>query len=104
MLIDFETPIQPVDVRAERAFVEILNLILLSADVGELGRLLREHDCGGEYRRLSGWFKWSTAGYSFTLWQRMAFGSAECFTHKVLEIKHVSLVCQDRYRHPVVVN
>ncbi len=46
MLIDFETPIQPVDARAQRAFVEILNLILLAEDVGELERLLDRRDDG----------------------------------------------------------
>ncbi|MDR2882905.1 MAG: hypothetical protein LBU98_03920 [Alistipes sp.] len=104
MLINFESPVQPVDACARQAFVEILNLILLSKDVAQLDRLLRKHDIGKEYRRLSGWFKWSYADYSFTLWQRMEFGSEACFRNKVLEVKHVALLCEDRYRHPAVIN
>ncbi len=104
MLIDFETPVQPVDACAQRAFVEILNLILLAGDIDELSRLLHTNDRGDDYRRLSGWFKWSYADYSFTLWQRLEFGGRECFRNKILEIKHLSLACKDKYRQPTVID
>ena len=98
MLIDFENPVLPVDNYAQRAFIEILNLVLLSDSVEELQYRLGTKDLGREYHRLSGYFKWSYARYSFTLWQRMEFGSPLCFSHKILEVKHVTFINQDRIR------
>ena len=98
MIIDFENPVLPVDNYAPRAFLEILNLVLLSDSVEELSHRLTQNEYGREYRRLSGYFKWSYERYSFTLWQRMEFGSSLCFGQKVLEVKHITFLSEDRVR------
>lgn len=98
MIIDFENPVLPVDKYAQRAFLEILNLVLLSDNVYELGQRLKLKEYGREYHRLSGYFKWSYARYSFTLWQRMEYQSPLCFRHKILEVKHITFITQGRIR------
>lgn len=95
MLIDFENPVYEVDHCSQRAFVEILNLILLAANIVDLRCLLGERD---RAHNLSGYFKWSFDNYSFTLWQRMEHGSRRCFRDKILEVKHISLISENRTR------
>ena len=102
MLIDFENPVQPVDNCSQQAFVEILNLVLLADDVVQLRRLLHDRDKNERYNSLSGYYRWSFDNYSFTLWQRMEYGSRKCFTNKILEIKYISLICEDRRRPNIV--
>lgn len=96
MLINFETPVLPIDSYAQRAFVEILNIIILSADIEELSRRLRTRNYDQEYRRLTGYFKWSYAGNDFNLWQRIEYDSPHCFKNKVLEVKQYVFVTQNR--------
>lgn len=104
MIIDFINPVQPVDGYSERAFIEILNLILLSDHVNELKRRLALQDRDGKYRSLAGYYKWSFDDYSFTLWQRIGYGSTEYFKDKILEVKHVTFICQDRQRPCIIKN
>ena len=104
MLIDFVSPIHPIDACSQRAFVEILNLVLLSDHVAELERRLAARDRDTQYRSLSGYYRWSFEDYSFTLWQRIEFGGERCFKTKILEIKHVTLICRDRERFDAVKN
>lgn len=98
MLIDFENPIQPIDEYSQRAFIEILNIILLADNIIDIDQKLfarNKNDC---YRSLSGYYKWSFDNYSFTLWQRLGYKSPLCFKNKILEIKHITLLCEDRKR------
>lgn len=96
MHIEFTAPVYPVDDCSERAFLEILNLILLSKHIVELNRQLIHRNTAPRYRQLSGYFRWSFAGNSFTLWQRTAFGSEECFRPEILSLHFGALLCRDR--------
>lgn len=97
MLIDFEYPVHTIDAYSVKAFVEILNLVILSDDVTQLRRRLnlRDHEC---CYNLSGYYRWSFADHSFTLWQRIGFCRDECFKYKILEVKHISMICEDRVK------
>lgn len=101
MQIRFVSPVYTVDEHVHRAFVEVLNLVLLSDHIAELDRRLKLNDVGG---RLSGDFKWSFADHNFTLWQRMSFGGREYFKPEILSLHHVTLVCGDRERACAVKN
>lgn len=95
MKIEFTTPIHPVDNYSQRAFVMILNIILLSGNVVELNRNLIVNNDNPQYRKLSGYFQWTFNDYRFTLWQRTEFASSVCFNDKILELHFGSLVSQD---------
>lgn len=90
MLIDFKGPVYPVDDISQKAFVAILNIILLSGNIAELHRRLIEQNVDPEYRKLSGYFDWSFGDHSFTLWQRTAYNSSVGFGQKVLEVGFAS--------------
>ena len=102
MKIEFVSPVYPVDARSQRAFIEILNLILLSDHAAELKRRLRLREFDEQYRSLSGYYKWSFEDHCFTLWQRMSFGSGRCFKQEILSIHEVTLLTQDRKRACVI--
>lgn len=104
MLINFENAVHPVDKYSQRAFVEILNLILLSGNATELNCQLRRQNCNPDYRSLSGYYKWSFDNYIFSLWQRVEYESKECFPDKVLEVRQISLECQDKWRNKKIDN
>ena len=96
MNIHFTGPVFPTDSLAPRAFVEILNIILLSGNIVEVNQRLINRNIHPLYRSLSGHFRWSFADDRFTLWQRTAYNSEMCFTQKILEIHFASLACKDR--------
>lgn len=96
MNIRFTAPVLPVDEHAQRAFIEILNIVLLSRHVVELNRLIIRCNTDSCYRSLSGYFRWSFAGCCFTLWQRTAFGSDVCFPQEILSLHFSTLVARDR--------
>lgn len=98
MNIHFTGPLFPTDPLVTRAFVEILNIILLSGNIVEVNRRLIDRNIHPLYRSLSGHFRWSFADDRFTLWQRTEYNSDLCFTPGIFEIHFASLVCKDRRR------
>ena len=105
MNIDFTGPVYPVDNYALRAFIEILNIILLSKHVIELNRRLIAQDTSPGYGKLSGYFKWMfTDDYQFILYQRTGYNSKACFKDKIFRIHFVSFVCKDRNMPDVIAN
>lgn len=98
MNIYFTGPLFPTDPLVPRAFMEILNIILLSGNIVEVNQRLISRNIHPQYRSLSGHFRWSFADDRFTLWQRTEYNSDLCFTHSIFEIHFTSLVCKDRRR------
>ncbi|HCO68468.1 MAG TPA: hypothetical protein DIT04_12025 [Dysgonomonas sp.] len=93
MQIEFMGPVYPTSQEAIIAFTEILNLIIISDNIMELNSKLLQNDGFG---RLSAYFIWSFANFTFSLWQRLDYGSEIYFEHKLIELKFVTLVCKDR--------
>lgn len=104
MDIHFTGPVFPIDPYAQRAFIEILNIILMSANIMEVNRRLIERNVHPHYRALSGYFLWSFSNDRFTLWQRTGYNSPVCFGNKILELHFVALVCEDRARINLIPN
>lgn len=104
MNIEFVNPLYPLDAHVSRAFIEILNLILLSDNVVELNKRLITQNANTEYRSLSGYFNWTFQDYNFVLYQRIAYNSTVCFDNKILALEFLSLVCQDRIRANSIIN
>ena len=98
MNIHFTGPLFPTDPLVTRAFVEILNIILLSGNIVEVNQRLINRNIHPLYRSLSGHFRWSFADDRFTLWQRTEYNSSLCFTHSIFEIHFASLASKDRKR------
>lgn len=98
MNIHFTGPLFPTDPLVPGAFVEILNIILLSTNIVEVNHRLINRNIHPLYRSLSGHFRWSFADDRFTLWQRTEYNSDLCFTQSIFEIHFASLVCKDRTR------
>lgn len=95
MQIEFLGPVYRTSQSAFSAFIEILNLILSSDNIMELNKKLLQRD---QFRKLSGYFIWTFTDYTFSLWQRVDYGSDICFEHKIIELPFVALVCKDRRR------
>lgn len=104
MNIDFVEPVYPIDCFAPMAFIEILNLILLSENIVELNRHLLQRNFGFSYRKLSGYFRWTYGNECFTLWQRTCFDAESCFRQEVLAFKFADMVRADRRREHSVIN
>ena len=99
MQIEFLGPVYHTSREAINAFTEILNLLISSNNIMELNKKLLHRDGFG---RLSGYFIWSYANYTFSLWQRIDYGSDICFGHKLIELQFVTLVCKDRRRAEII--
>ncbi len=95
MQIELLGPVYPTSQEAVIAFTEILNLIITSDNIMALNGKLLQYDGFG---RLSAYFIWSFANFTFSLWQRVDYGSEMCFEHTLIELKFVTLVCKDRRR------
>lgn len=96
MDIHFTGPLFPTDPQVSRAFMEILNILLLSGNIVEVNSRLINRNIHPMYRSLSGHFRWSFANDRFTLWQRTEYNSDLCFINSLFEIHFASLVCKDR--------
>jgi hypothetical protein len=95
MQIEFLGPVYHTSQEAINVFTDILNMILLSDNIMELNKKLLQRDQSG---RLSGCYIWSFDNFTFSLWQRVDYGSDICFEHKLIELQFVTLVCKDRRR------
>lgn len=95
MQIEFLGPVYHTSQNAVNAFTEILNLIILSDNIIELNKKLLQRD---QFAKLSGYFIWTFTDYTFSLWQRVDYGSYLCFEHKLIELQFVTLICKDRRR------
>lgn len=104
MKMNFIGPIFPTDPCAVRAFVEIMNIILMSANIMEVNKRLIERNVHPHYRSLSGYFRWSFDNDRFTLWQRTEYNSTVCFGCRILEIHFSVLVCEDRVKANAISN
>lgn len=99
MKIEFLGIVYPTSQEAVNAFVDILNLLISSENIMEFNtRLLQKDQCCN----LSAHYMWSFANYTFSLWQRVEYGSDICFEHKLLELQFVTFVCQDRIRAEII--
>lgn len=98
MKINFLGPVLPTDSQVRQAFVEILNIILLSDSIVDVNRMLISRNVNPDFGSLSGHFRWSYAHDHFTLWQRMEYNSQVCFPHRILELHFGLLVSKDRER------
>lgn len=99
MQIEFLGPVYPTSQEAIIGFTEILNLIVSSNNIMELNCKLLQNDGFG---KLSGHFVWSFANFTFSLWQRIDYGSEICFDHKLIELQFVKMVCKDRRRANII--
>lgn len=104
MNMNFIGPIFPIDPCAVRAFIEIMNIILMSSNIMDVNKRLMERNVHPHYRSLSGYFRWSFCNDHFTLWQRTEYNSMVCFGCRILEIHFVTLVCEDRARINIIPN
>ncbi len=95
MQIEFLGPVYHTNQSAVNAFADILNMIISSDNIMELNKKLLQRDRSG---RLSGYFIWSFDNFTFSLWQRVDYGSDICFEHKLIELQFVILVCKDKRR------
>lgn len=95
MQIEFSGPVYHTSQSAVNAFTDIVNLIISSNNIMELNMGLLQRD---QMSRLSAYFLWSFDNYTFSLWQRVDYGSDICFGHKLIELQFVTLVCKDRRR------
>ncbi len=93
MQIVFLGPVYHINQSAINAFTEILNIIISSDNIMEVNKRLLQKD---RKSGLSAYFIWSFADYTFSLWQRVDYGSDICFGHKLIELQFVTLVCKDR--------
>jgi hypothetical protein len=101
MQIEFLGPVYHTSQQAVNAFTEILNLILSSDNIVDLNRKLLQKD---GFSRLSAYYLWSFGNYTFSLWQRVDYGSDICFEHKLIELQYVTLVCKDRRRPDMTIH
>lgn len=92
MKINFENSPHPVDTYCGMAFMTIINLLLLSADVVELNSFLLRQDAIRPGIRLSGYFLWEYTESSFLVWQRMEYGCPECFPGKIIELPFQAII------------
>lgn len=99
MKIEFLGPVYPTSQDAINAFTDILNLLLSSDNIMEFNIRLLQKD---KTSKLSAYYIWSFANYTFSLWQRIAYRSDLCFPHKLLELQFVTFVCQDRIRTEII--
>jgi hypothetical protein len=95
MQIEILGPVYYTSQEAVIAFTNILNLIVASNNVMELNSKLLQNDGFG---KLSAHFIWSFANFTFSVWQRVDYGSEICFDHKLIELQFVKMVCKDRRR------
>jgi len=95
MKIEFLGPVYPTSQDAINGFTDILNLLLSSNNIMEFNTRLLQKD---KVSNLSAYYIWSFSDFTFSLWQRTAYRSDLCFTHKLMELQFVALVCQDRKR------
>jgi len=86
MKISILNPIHPIDEYSAKAFVQILNMILLAKNIVELNSWLIDTDYCSQYKRLSGYFVWHFDNETFSLRQRIGFGKFSCFEGNILEI------------------
>lgn len=92
MIIDFESPLYPVDDNYGSAFSELLNLILVAEHIVDLnGKLITRNNIY-RFGALSGYFKWTFSFDTFTVWQRMAYGSEYCFEKRIFALKFTAFV------------
>ncbi len=78
------------------AFIDILNLVILSKNIVELNMWLIEFEKHKHhYGKLSASFHWEFSESVFSLWQRMDYGSPECFANKVLQISFLDILFKD---------
>lgn len=101
MQIEFLGPVYPTSQEAINAFTDIINLIIASYNIMEVNRKLLQIDGFG---RLSGYYIWSFSNFTFSLWQRIEYGSTICFGHKLIELQFVKLICEDRRKWEIVAN
>lgn len=92
MKISILNPIQPVDDYSAKAFIQILNMILLANNIVELNTWLIDANSCSQYKRLSGYFAWNFENETFTLRQRAGFGKFSCFEGNLLEISFYDIL------------
>jgi hypothetical protein len=95
MQIEILGPFYNTNQYAVNAFTEILNMIVSSENIMDFNKKLMNSDFSG---RISAHFVWSFEDYTFSVWQRIDYGSEICFGHKLIELQFVKLVCKDRRR------
>lgn len=91
MIIEFFGPVYPIDRYALRAFIEIIDIGIMSNHIVEFNRRLNSRNVNEEYKSLSGYFKWAFLDDRFVLWQRVAYNSTVLFEDKVLQFSFYSL-------------
>jgi hypothetical protein len=101
MQIEFLGPVYHTSQEAVNAFTDILNLLISSNNIMEVNKKLLQRD---QFGRLSAYFVWAFSNYTFSLWQRVDYGSDICFEHKLLELPFITLICKDRRRWEITLN
>ena len=104
MNINFLGPVLPTDHFAQVAFVEILNILLMSNNIVDVNRMLICRNLNPSFGSLSGHFRWSYSNNHFTLWQRMEYNSPVCFRQSIFSIHFGMLASRDRQRNTPILN
>ncbi|MDR2913618.1 MAG: hypothetical protein LBV74_02095 [Tannerella sp.] len=92
MKIIISNPIHPIDEYASKAFIQILNMLLLADNIVELNAWLIDFNISPQYRSLSGYFSWSFGNQKFTLRQRIRYGSQSLFKGDILEVSFLNIL------------
>lgn len=104
MNINFLGLVFPTDCFTQMAFVEILNIILISDNIMDVNRMLIGRNANPAFGSLSGHFRWSYANDHFTLWQRVEYNSPICFGQRIFSIHFGLLASRDRKRDSMTFN
>ena len=86
MKIKFMSSIILTDQIVARTFVEIMNVILMSKNLGEMNMNLNRHPSSHEYRALTSYFRWHWAEDHFVLYQKIEYNSPLHFKTPLLVI------------------
>lgn len=96
MKINHMAPLYPTGPDVDRAFSEIVNIILMSCNIMELNRLLIMRNMNIAYGSLSGHFHWSFRFDCFTVWQRTGYNHPTCFPQRTIMMRYPEIAAADR--------
>lgn len=95
MKIIISNPVHSIDEYASKAFIQILNMLLLAEHIVEFNAWLIDFNISKQYRSLLGYFSWSFTNQRFILRQRISYGDLRLFNGNILEISFLEIFHKD---------
>ena len=92
MKIEFKSAVTVTDRRVARAFLELLNTILLAENPADLNLKLLQMPIHPEYGRLMGYFRWNFEGMTFSIDQRTGYHETCYFPGHILTVSFHELL------------